>query len=119
MGFAVVVAASRIRHPLDARTLASCVPGRRQGLNISMVGRAPLGQSLDVFGKVGGVQPMGPSGGLGMRADGPGLSFGAGLSYGITPRLSATLAWDSVDLRFAGAGREPVRSTSIGLQYRY
>lgn len=104
---------------LDARTLASGVPGRRQGLNISMVGRAPLGQSLGVFGKIGAVQAMGPGSGLGMRAAGPGLSLGAGLSYDITPRLSATLAWDSVDLRFAGVGREPVRSTSVGLQYRY
>lgn len=104
---------------LDARTLASGVPGRRQGLNISMVGRAPLGQSLDVFGKVGAVQALGPASGLGMRASGTGLSFGAGLSYDITARLSATLAWDSVDLRFTGAGREPVRSTSVGLQYRY
>jgi OOP family OmpA-OmpF porin len=104
---------------LDTRTLASGIPGRTQGLNISMVGRAPLGQSLGVFGKIGAVQAMGPGGGLGMRPAGPGLSLGAGLSYDFTPRLSATLAWDSVDLRFAGVGREPVRSTSVGLQYRY
>jgi hypothetical protein len=104
---------------LDARTLARGAPGRRQGLNVSMVGRAPLGQSLDVFGKVGAIQGLGTAGGLGMRPQGMGLSFGAGLSYDITPRLSATLAWDSVDLRFTGVGREPVRSTSIGLQYRY
>ena len=104
---------------LDTRSLSPGSPGRNQGLNISMVGRAPLSQSLGVFGKVGAIQALRSGGGLGMRPEGVGLSFGAGLSYDFTPRLSATLAWDSVDMRFAGAGREPVRSTSVGLQYRY
>jgi OmpA-OmpF porin, OOP family len=27
--------------------------------------------------------------------------------------------WESNDFRFAGGGRDPVRSTSLGLQYRY
>ena len=48
-----------------------------------------------------------------------GLSYGAGVSYDFTPRLSATLEWDSNDFRFASGGRDPVRSTSLGLQYRY
>ena len=48
-----------------------------------------------------------------------GLSYGAGVSYDFTPRLSATLELDSNDFRFAGGGRDPVRSTSLGLQYRY
>jgi hypothetical protein len=97
-------------------------PGNRnrtQGLNISMVGRAPISQSLGVYGRVGTIYGLGGSGGLGMRSEGFGLSFGAGLSWDFTPRLSATLAWDTHDLRLASGGREPVRSTSLGLQYRY
>jgi hypothetical protein len=47
-----------------------------------------------------------------------GLSFGGGISYDFTPRLSARIQWDSNDFRFAN-GRDPVRSTSLGLQYRY
>ncbi|MDP3759087.1 MAG: hypothetical protein Q8R01_01060 [Ramlibacter sp.] len=98
--------------------------GRAQGLNLSLVGKAPLGQSLGVFGKLGttgrGDTPnywgAGPAPGSGPAF---GLSYGAGVSFAFTPRLSATLAWDSNDFRFTGSGREPVRSTSLGLQYRY
>ena len=93
---------------------------RVQGLNLSVVGRARLGSSFGVFGKVGttysrtdtpAMASMGPDQGFG-------LAWGGGLSYDFTPRLSARLEWDSNDLRFAG-GRDPVRSTSLGLQYRY
>jgi len=45
--------------------------------------------------------------------------LGAGVSYDFNPRISATLQWDSNDFRFAGTGRDPVRSTSLGLQIRY
>jgi hypothetical protein len=49
-----------------------------------------------------------------------GLSFGAGLSMSVTPRLSASFGFDSHDLRLGLTGpRDPVRSTSLGLQYRY
>jgi hypothetical protein len=47
------------------------------------------------------------------------LTYGVGLSWDFTPRLSATLGWDSYDLRTAGSEREPVRFTNIGLQWRY
>lgn len=98
--------------------------GRAQGLNLSLVGKAPLGQSLGVFGKLGttygrsdtSILGAGPAPGSGPAF---GLSYGAGLRFAFTPRLSATLEWDSNDFRFPGSGREPVRSTSLGLQYRY
>jgi hypothetical protein len=38
------------------------------------------------------------------------------VSWDFTPRLSATFEWGSYDLRAPGG---PVRSTSLGLQYRY
>jgi opacity protein-like surface antigen len=98
---------------------------RAQGLNLSLVGKAPLAKSFGVFGRVGatyGRTETSTLGGSPLAAGsehGFGLSYGAGLSYDITPRLSATLEWDSNDFRFAGGGRDPVRSTSLGLQYRY
>ena len=49
---------------------------------------------------------------------GVGLSYGAGLSLDFTPRLSATLGWESHDFRFAGGLRD-VRATSLGLRYSY
>lgn len=98
---------------------------RAQGLNLSLVGKAPLWRSFGVFGKVGTTygrtetSALSSSGIAAGNDRGFGLSYGAGVSYDFTPRLSATLEWDSHDFRFAGSGRDPVRSTSLGLQYRY
>ena len=98
---------------------------KAQGLNLSLVGKAPVWQSFNIFGKVGatwGRTETSTAAGSTITAgteQGLGLSYGAGVSYDITPRLSATLEWDSNDFRFAGGNRDPVRSTSLGLQYRY
>lgn len=98
---------------------------KAQGLNISLVGRAPVWQSLGVFGKLGTTYGRTETSailgsGIGSGTErGFGLSYGAGVSYDFTPRFSAVLAWDSHDFRFAGGGRDPVRSTSLGLQYKY
>ncbi|WP_156385597.1 hypothetical protein [Ramlibacter sp. Leaf400] len=97
----------------------------RQGLNVSLVGRRPLfGSAFSVYGKLGATYgyadlasspvPAAPS----AFDQGYGLSFGAGLSMEVTPRLSATLGWDNHDLRLGGV-RDGFRSTSLGLQYRY
>ena len=98
-------------------------PGTRQGLNLSLVGRKPLfGSSFSVYGRVGSTIASPEQAGMpasGMGGDtGHGLSFGAGISMDFTPRLSATFGWDSYDLRLGGP-RENLRSTSLGLQYRY
>ena len=98
---------------------------RAQGLNLSLVGKAQLVRPLGVFGKIGTTYGRSETSALAASsiATGPehgfGLSYGGGLSFDFTPRLSATLEWDSNDFRFAGGGRDPVRSTSLGLQYRY
>ena len=98
---------------------------KAQGLNLSLVGKAPIWQSIGVFGKIGttyGRTETSALLGSGMNNGsdrGFGLSYGAGVSYDFTPRLSATLAWDSHDFQFAGSSRDAVRSTSLGLQYKY
>lgn len=98
---------------------------RAQGLNLSLIGKAPVWQSIGVFGKLGATYGRTDTSalagsGLATGSDrGFGLSYGAGVSYDFTPRLSATLGFDSHDFRFAGSGRESVRSTSLGLQYKY
>jgi OOP family OmpA-OmpF porin len=98
---------------------------RAQGLNLSLVGKAPLGYAVGVFGKLGTTygrtdNPVLANGRVVVETDhGFGLSYGAGVSFDFTPRLSASLEWDSNDFRFAGSGRDAVRSTSLGLQYRY
>lgn len=98
---------------------------RAQGLSLSLVGKAQLMRSLGVFGKVGTTYGRSETSALAASSittgsgQGFGLSYGAGVSFDFTPRLSATLEWDSHDFRFAGGGRDPVRSTSLGLQFRY
>ncbi|MBI2772116.1 MAG: hypothetical protein HYX47_21030 [Burkholderiales bacterium] len=105
---------------VDAGRVGRAGIGRTQGLNASLVGKAPIAASVGVFGRVGATYARTESLALaaGVPERGFGMSFGAGVSYEFTPRLSATLAWDSQELRLGNA-REPVRSTSLGLQYRY
>ncbi len=97
---------------------------RAEGLNVSLVGKVPVGASWGVFGKLGttwgrtdttalaaGTSASGNESGLG-------VSYGAGVSWALSPHATATLGWESYDFRFAG-GRDPVRTTSLGLQWRY
>lgn len=92
-----------------------------QGSNLSLVGRAQL-SSLAVFGKVGATSyARSDTSVMGMAAaplleTGGGLSWGGGVSYDFTPRLSATFEWISYELRMPVG---PVRTTSLGLRYRY
>ena len=99
---------------------------RAQGLNLSVVGRrSVISPAFGVFGRVGATYGRaetalagpGPQGLAGDNAFG--LSYGAGLSWDFSPRASATLSWDSHDFRAASGGRESLRSTSLGLQWRY
>ena len=98
---------------------------KAQGLNLSVVGRTPRVWSFGLFGKVGttyGLTESSSATGSALASgseSGFGLSYGAGVSFDFTPNLSATLGWDSYDFRFAGGNRDPVRATTLGLQYRY
>ena len=96
---------------------------RAQGLNLSLVGRTRLGPSIGLYGKLGTTYGRTETaltpGALAMNSDhGFGLSWAGGLSYEINRRWSATLEVESHDFRFGG-GRDPVRSTNLGLQFRY
>ena len=96
-----------------------------QGLNISLMGRAPVTQSLAVFAKVGTtyarteVTADALSGVTGGKDNGFGLSYGAGLSFDFTRNVAAVLEWERHDLPFANQGRQSVDNTSIGLLYRF
>jgi hypothetical protein len=90
---------------------------RTQGLNVKMVGRKGLTSDLGVYGRLG-TSPERASAQLGGPAATPGLSYGVGFSWDITPSASAVLGWDSYDLRTLTGDRE-LRGTSLGLQWRY
>lgn len=97
---------------------------KAHGLNLSLVGKAPLSPAFSLLGKVGttyGRTKTTSAAGSGVTAgsdNGFGLSYGIGASYDFTPNVAATINWDSHDFRFAG-GRDPVRMTSVGLQYKF
>lgn len=98
---------------------------RAKGLNLSLVGKVPVATGLGLYGKVGttyGHTETSSLAGSGVTAgsdNGFGLSYGLGLSYDFTPKISGVLGWDSHDLRFAGSGRDSIRTTTVGIQYRY
>jgi hypothetical protein len=92
------------------------------GLTLSLVGRAQV-SAFGVFGKVGTTSYSRPdTSAMGMAASplgpepGSALSWGGGVSYDITPRLSAAFEWASYDLRAANG---VLRTTNLGLKYRY
>jgi OmpA-OmpF porin, OOP family len=97
----------------------------REGLTLSLLGKTQLAPSIGLYGKFGTTYGRGEPSALSAARlasgndRGFGLSFGAGLSFDFTPSLSATLQWDSTEFPNAGGARDPVRSTSLGLKYRY
>jgi len=95
-----------------------------QGLTVSLLGKTQLMPSVGLYGKLGTTYGRGDPSALSAARlasgdRGFGLSFGAGLSFNFSPRLSATLQWDSTEMPVISGGRDPVRSTSLGLKYRY
>jgi hypothetical protein len=94
--------------------LFPCDPSLAQGLNFNVTSRTQLGAGFNVYGRLGTSQGRGLPGSPVADAD----SYGVGVSWDFTPRATATLGWDLYDFRTA-AGRDPVRFTSLGLQWRY
>lgn len=94
------------------------------GFNLSLVGRAPLSEQFDVFGKVGttyGRTRTAGASGLGVQTgkeDGFGLSYGLGARWSFTPQWAAVIEWESHKFKFAD-GDDAVKMTTVGLQYRF
>lgn len=95
------------------------------GLDLNLVGKAPIASTFGVYGKIGtvyGHTSTDVAAGSNLTPgtkNGFGLSLGAGVSWDFSPKLSAVLEWDRYDFRFAGTGRDAIHATSLGLQYRY
>ena len=96
-----------------------------EGINLSLVGRAPLGNSFNLLGKLGttyGRTHVSAATASGIRTgneSGWGLSYGIGAEFVFRPNLSAVLQWDEHDLKFPGSGRDRISTTSLGLRYRF
>ena len=98
---------------------------KAEGINLSLVGRAPITPSFALFGKLGttygrtDVSAAQNSLVASGKETGFGVSYGVGAEYSFTPQLSAVLQYDEHKLKFAGAGRDRVDATTVGLRYRF
>lgn len=99
---------------------------RAQGINLSLVGRVPFGDSrFGAFAKGGAtygrtrVDAQTTSGIATGHETGWGGSYGAGVDYALNPTSSVVLEWQHHDFRFPGGSRDGVASTSIGFVKRF
>ena len=98
---------------------------RSQGVNLSAVFRAPLGQ-FNVFGKVGGMygETKVSTGVLSNVTSGTergwGPVYGGGVGFDFTPSSGVVLEFQRHEFRYPGAGgRQDVDNTSVGYVYRF
>jgi opacity protein-like surface antigen len=94
---------------------------RAQGINLSLVGRLPLADRFALTGKLGTTYGRTRTSGTGIATgndSGWGKAYGVGVSYDFTPNWTGVVQWESHDFHFA-TGKDPVRTTSVGLQYRF
>lgn len=97
---------------------------KANGINLSVVGKLPLGNSFNLLGKVGTTYGRTEVSSLdaGVTAGTEeefGWSYGLGAEYAFNPQLSAVLQYDEHDLKFAGGDRDRISAATIGLRYRF
>lgn len=97
---------------------------RAEGINLSLVLHAPLGQ-FHVYGKLGGLWgrtkvSADPLAGVatGKETDW-GEAYGVGVGFDFTPNSGVVLEWARNRYRFPGGGREDIDATSLGYVYRF
>ena len=95
------------------------------GVNVSLVAKAPLAPNFSLYGKLGAtygrtrVSAAAGSGIASGREKDWGGAYAVGASYDFSSNWAAVLEFNRTRFNFAGNDREWVRSTSIGLQYRF
>ena len=95
------------------------------GVNLSLLARAPLSQSFSIYSKLGstyGRTRVSAAGGTGIvsgRESGWGASYALGLSWDLSNNWAAVLEWERNRFQFAGNDHDNVRSSSLGLKYRF
>ncbi len=96
-----------------------------RGLNLSAVGRLPLGDSLALEGKVGptyGVTRVTAATDAGLvsgRASGVGLGYGVALDLNVARGLHGSVGWEQHEFKFAGQGRSNVKNLTLALGYTF
>lgn len=98
---------------------------RAEGINVSAVLRAPLGQ-FNVFAKGGAMYGQTKvsssllSGVPEGKRRGWGPVYGGGVGFDFTPTSGLVLEWSRAEMKFpGGGGREDVDTTSLGYVHRF
>lgn len=97
-----------------------------QGINLSLIGRAQLGNAFNVLGQIGGVysrtdvSARSASGASDTGTEhGLDWTYGVGLEYAFTRRVSGVLQYDGYRMDFADKGQERITNLALGLRYLY
>lgn len=98
---------------------------KAMGFNLSLVGKYPLGSSINLLGRLGTtygrteVSSLPGSGIASGKETGFGIAYGVGAEYLFTPQLSAVAQYDEHRLEFAGTGRDRIGAATLGLRLRF
>ena len=96
-----------------------------RGINLSAVGRIPLGDSFAVEGKVGPtygvtrVSAVEASGLASGRAKGVGVGYGVALDMNVARGWHGSVGWEQHDFKFVGQGRQAVKNVTLALGYTF
>jgi hypothetical protein len=95
------------------------------GINVSLLGRMPLGSNFNLLGKVGttygrtDVSTNPANSNLAGSERGFDWSYGVGAEFVISPQWSATLQYAEHFVKYPMTGNERVSSTMLGARYYY
>jgi OOP family OmpA-OmpF porin len=95
------------------------------GINLSLIGRLPLGNTFNLLGKLGTTYghtdvSANPASGIATGSErGFDWSYGVGGELLLTPMWSAVLQYDEHYVKFPGDKHERVSATTLGVRYRY
>jgi opacity protein-like surface antigen len=98
---------------------------KADGINLSLIGKMPVSPSFNVLGKIGAtysrtdVSSNPASGIVAGSENGSGLSYGLGVEYAFTPKMSAVLQYESTDMKFAGDRKDRVGATTLSARYSF
>lgn len=95
------------------------------GVNLSLIGKIPMGKYFNLLGKAGGTyarSDVSSAAGSGVTAGSEtsfDWSYGVGGELALSPQLSAVLQYNEHRVKYAGDVRDTIKVTSLGLRYSY
>ena len=98
---------------------------KADGINLSLIGRLPMGSSFNLLGKVGGLYSrtdVSTGVGSGVTAGSTNdldWTYGVGLEFAFARQWSAVLQYDENFMKFAGSARDKVTNLALGVRYLY